>query len=139
MNVWWFNFILGLIFVYRSLALSHQSLAFRTRQFAPLYSRKNCKFDTNEKKTKVKVTKVKFVFFQRDKSMILGQKLEILSFFVFQQKKRPNKVFCELLDSKLAILNSKNIHLKKAKIWHFSKGVRLWFLVKNWTFCPFFH
>ena len=48
MNVLWFNFIFGLIFVYGSLALSHQSPAFRTRQLAPLYSRKKWKFDTNE-------------------------------------------------------------------------------------------
>ena len=82
------------------------------------------------------MTKVKCVFFQRGKSMVVCEKLEILSFFVFT-KKKPNKVFYELPGSKLAILNSKNIHLKKAKIWHFSKGVSPWFLVKNWKFCTF--
>ena len=83
MNVLWFNFIHSLIFVCGSLALSHQSPACRTHHFAPLHSRKKCKFDTNAKKTEVKETKVKFVFC----SMVVGQKLEILSLFVFQQKK----------------------------------------------------
>ena len=26
---------------------------------------------------------------------------------------------------------------QKGEIWHFSKGVSPWFLVKNWKFCPF--
>ena len=80
MNVLWFNFIDGLIFVCGSLALSYQSPACRTHHFAPLYSRKKCKFDTNAKKS--------FVFF----SKVVGQKLDILSFFVFQQKKTKRSV-----------------------------------------------
>ena len=38
-----------------------------------------------------------------------------------------------LVDSKLAILGCKNIHLKKSKILHLSKGVSPWFLAKNWN------
>ena len=109
MYVLWFNFIHGLILLVGPLHLviSHQHVALTTS--LPFIHAKSANLIQLQKKTEVKVTNVNFF------SMVVGQKLEILSFFVFQQKKRPNEVFCELLDSKLAVLNSKNIHLKKKR------------------------
>ena len=89
MNVLWFNFIHGLIFVCGSLALSHQSPACRTHHFAPPYSRKKCKFNTNaKKKTEVKVTKVKIFFFHGCKSKIRNFVL-----FCFSAKRDLTKSF----------------------------------------------
>ena len=61
----------------------------------------------------------------------------IRSFCFFVSKIVWKKVVCDVLDGKLSILYQKNVDFKKAKIWHFSKGVSPWFLVKNWKFCPF--
>ena len=47
------------------------------------------------------------------------------------------KVFCGLLDMKLAILDYKNSDLKKSKILLFSKGVSQCFLAKIGNFVPF--
>ena len=44
--------------------------------------------------------------------MVLGQKLEVLSLLVFLQNRAKQNVFC-LVDSRLAILDHKNIDLKK--------------------------
>ena len=49
-----------------------------------------------------------------------------------------NSVFCDLVDRELAILDYKNIDLKKSKIFHSTTGVSSWFLVKNRKFCTFF-
>ena len=35
-------------------------------------------------------------------------------------------------------MDYKNVDLKKSKLFHFSKGVSTWFLVKFWKFCSFF-
>lgn len=56
--------------------------------------------------------------------------------FSFSAKKGKNFVFCSLVDRREAILDYKNIDLKKWKILHLFKGVSEWFLVKNWKFCP---
>ena len=47
-------------------------------------------------------------------------------------------MFCGLVDKKLAIVDYKNVDLKKSKLFHFFKGVSPWFLVKFWKFCSFF-
>ena len=35
-------------------------------------------------------------------------------------------------------MDCKNVDFKKSKLFHFSKGVSPWFLVKFWKFCSFF-
>ena len=35
-------------------------------------------------------------------------------------------------------MDYKKVDLKKSKLFHFSKGVSPWFLVKFWKFCSFF-
>ena len=52
--------------------------------------------------------------------------------FLFFSKIGQKKVFFDLVDRKLAILDYKNMDLKKSEILHFSKGVSPWLLVKNW-------
>ena len=47
-------------------------------------------------------------------------------------------MFCGLVDKKLAIIDYKNVDLKKSKLFHFPKVVSPWFLVKFWKFCSFF-
>ena len=87
--------------------------------------------------------------------MDFGQKLEKSFLSSFLPEKGHMKVFSDLVDRKLAILDYKNMDLKKNlfcklvdrklaisdnikkdlrnfKILHFSKGVSPWFLVKNW-------
>ena len=61
------------------LVISHQRVALTTS--LPLIHAKSANLIQMQKKTEVKVTKVKFFF-----SMLVSQKLETLSFFVFQQK-----------------------------------------------------
>lgn len=43
-------------------------------------------------------------------------------------------MFFDLVNRKLAILDYKNMDLKKSEILHFSIGVSPWLLVKNWKF-----
>ena len=47
-------------------------------------------------------------------------------------------VFYDILDQKKTFLGYKNKRLKKAKNWHFSKGVNPWFLYKTDHFFNFF-
>lgn len=63
------------------LVISHQRVALTTS--LPFIHAKSANLIQMQQKTEVKETKVKFVFC----SMVVGQKLEILSLFVFQQKK----------------------------------------------------
>ena len=60
--------------------------------------------------------------------MLFGQNWEFCLFF---SKIGQKKVFCSLLDRRLAILDYKNIDLKKSKIFHSP-----WFLVNIRKFCP---
>ena len=47
-------------------------------------------------------------------------------------------VFYDILERKNAFLGYKNKKFKKAKNWHFSKGVSPWFWSKNGHFSNFF-
>ena len=47
-------------------------------------------------------------------------------------------VFYDILERKSAFLDYKNKKFKKAKNWHFSKGVNPWFWSKNGHFSNFF-
>ena len=51
----------------------------------PFIHAKGANLIQSNENAKVEVTKVKFVIFHRGKSMVVRQKLEILSFFVFRQ------------------------------------------------------
>ena len=66
--------------------------------------------------------------------MVFGQKMEILSFFSFQQN-RP-KEFSDLVDRKQAMLDYINIDLKKSKIFIFPKGLVHGFRSKIGSFVP---
>ena len=68
--------------------------------------------------------------------MIFGQKSESY-FLLFSAKQVRKKVFCDVFDRKLSILNQKNVAFKKSKNWYFSKGVSPRFLMKNWKCYPF--
>ena len=71
--------------------------------------------------------------------MIFGQKLKILSFFLFIEIGN-TKVFCGLLETKLAILDFKNTDLKKSKILRFPQEVSPLVLCqrrKIWTILSF--
>ena len=48
------------------------------------------------------------------------------------------KVFYDIVERKNAFLRYKNKKLKKAKTWHFSKGVNPWFWYKNGHFSNLF-
>ena len=54
--------------------------------------------------------------------MILGKNLTFLQLF-FLGKKAENKRFSDLLDITTALLEYKNINLKRSQNLHFSKGV----------------
>lgn len=54
--------------------------------------------------------------------------------FLFFSKIGQKKVFFDLAGRKLAILDYKNVNLKKSEILNFSKGVSPWLLVKNRKF-----
>ena len=69
--------------------------------------------------------------------MVFSQILEIVFFFL-PPKIGQKKLFCKLVDRKLAILDYINKELRKFKILHFFKGARAWFLVKNKKLSPFF-
>ena len=58
--------------------------------------------------------------------MVLGQINKFLYLFILG-KIGQEKVFCNVLDRKLAFLDYKNIDLKKSQNWYFSKGVSPWF------------
>ena len=70
--------------------------------------------------------------------MVFCQKFEIFSFFVLERN-IPKKVFCDLLDRKLAILDKKNIDIKQQKIGIFPKWVVhvFFFFNKNWNYLLF--
>ena len=48
------------------------------------------------------------------------------------------KTIFDVLYSKQAFLNNKNIGVKNAQNWHFCKRVSPWFFFKNWKFCERF-
>ena len=86
MNVLWFNFIFGLIFVYGSLALSHPRFALASS--LPFIRAKSENL-IQMKITEVKVTKVKCVF-SKGVSPWLFVKNFVL--FCFHQKKAKQSV-----------------------------------------------
>ena len=57
--------------------------------------------------------------------------------FVFLGKIGQEHVFYDILDRKKAFLSYKNKKFKKAKNWHFSKGVNPWVFSKNGHFSKF--
>ena len=69
--------------------------------------------------------------------MVLVQKCQFFELFflgnIFQEN-----VFYDILERKNAFLDYKKINFKKAKNWHFSKGVYPWFWSKNGLFSNFF-
>ena len=84
---------------------------------------------------KSKIVQLLLLFF-----LHFGYWSKIGNFLVFfcLSKIRQKKVFSGLVDKKLAIMDYKNVDLKKSKLFHFSKGVSPRFLVKFWKFCSFF-
>ena len=68
--------------------------------------------------------------------MLFGENWKFYPLF-FLGKLGQNSVFWHLVNRKLAILDYKNIRLKKSKILHFSKRFSALILPKNWKFGPF--
>ena len=62
----------------------------------------------------------------------------LLSNFFSLRNIGQENVFYDILDRKDAFLDYKKKNFKKAKNWHFSKGVNPWFWSKNGLFCNFF-
>ena len=69
--------------------------------------------------------------------MVLVQKWPFFQVFFLGNIGQEN-VFYDILERKNAFLGYKNKKLKKAKNWHFSKGVNPWFWCKNGDFSNFF-
>ena len=89
-------------------------------------------YENNDLKSKIVQLLLLFFAF-----WLLVKNKKFSPLFLFEQN-TPKKVFCSLVDKKLAIMDYKNVDLKKSKLFHFSKGVSPWFLVKFWKFCSFF-
>ena len=68
--------------------------------------------------------------------MVLVQKWPFFQLYFLGNIGQEN-VFYDILDRKNAILGYKNKKFKKAKNWHFSKGVNPWFSSKNGHFSNF--
>ena len=68
--------------------------------------------------------------------MVLVQELHFLQLFFLGNIGQGN-VFYDILEKKTAFLSYKNKNYKKAKNWHFSNGVNLWFSSKNGHFSNF--
>ena len=64
--------------------------------------------------------------------------MAIFPTFFFLRHKGQENVFYDILERKYAFLGYKNKRFKKSKNWHFSKGVKPWFLSKNGHFSNFF-
>ena len=62
--------------------------------------------------------------------MVLVQKEPFFQLFLFKQF-RPGNVFYDILGRKNSCLRYKNKKSKKARNWHFPKGVNPWFWSKN--------
>ena len=69
--------------------------------------------------------------------MVLVQKWPVSQLFFLGNIGQEN-VFYDILERKTAFLSYKNKKLIKWKMWHFSKGVNLWFWSKNGQFSKFF-
>ena len=69
--------------------------------------------------------------------MVLVQKWPFFQLFFLGNIGQEN-VFYDILEGKNAFLGYKNKSFKKAKNWHFSKGVNPWFRSKNGHFSNFF-
>ena len=69
--------------------------------------------------------------------MVLVQKWPFFQRF-FLGNIGQDTVFYDILERKNAFLTYKNNKFKKAKNWHFSKGVNPWFWSKNGHFSNFF-
>ena len=69
--------------------------------------------------------------------MVLVQKWPFFQLSIFGNIDQEN-VFYDILERINAFLGYKNKKLKKAKNWHFSKGVKPWFLSKIAIFPTFF-
>ena len=69
--------------------------------------------------------------------MVLDQKWPFFQLFFLGNIVQEN-VFYDILERENGFLGYKNNKLKKAKKWHFSKGVNPWFRLKNDHFSKFF-
>ena len=69
--------------------------------------------------------------------MVVVQKWPVLQNFFLGTIGQEN-VFYDILERKNAFRGYKNKTFKKSKNWHFSKGVKPWFLCKNDHFFNFF-
>ena len=79
----------------------------------------------------------KFTFFQRGWAMVLVEKWPFFQLCFLGNISQEN-IFYDIIERKNSFLGYKNTKLKKAKNWHFSKGVNPWFLSKNGHFSTLF-
>ena len=86
---------------------------------------------------KKKFKKSKYDIFPKGLTHGFGPKMASFPTFFFGNIGQEN-VFCDILERINAFVCYKNKKFKKAKNWHFSKGVNRWFWSKNGQFSNFF-
>ena len=101
--------------------------------FYDILERKNAFLSYKKKKFK----KAKNWHFSKGVNPWVWSKNGRFSKFVFLGKIGQENVFYDILERKNAFLSDKNKNFKKAKNWHFSKGVNPWVLSKNGHFSKF--
>ena len=108
---------------------------FRKGKCVLRYSRTKKRLSTLWKQRVQRVEKLEF--FQRVKPWFWSRNSHFFNFFFLSNLGQEN-VFYDILEQKNAFLRYKNKKSKKPKTWHFSKGVKPWFLSKNGHFSNFF-
>ena len=127
-----------LILKIRKLAFFHrgQSMVFGQKQeilflfsFSAKYSKTKCFVSRQIEIQPFKTTIIwiqksrKLLFFKTGKAMGFGQKLETLSFFIFELNWPKQIGFCDLVDRNQATQTSNNIDLKSRKFCTFLVGL----------------
>ena len=98
--------------------------------FFDILERKNAFLGNKNKKLK----KSKNWHFSKGVNPWFSSKNGHFSNFVFSRNIGQANVFYDILERKNAFLGYKNMKFKKAKNWHFSKGVNSWFWSLNGHF-----
>ena len=102
--------------------------------FYDILERKNAFLGYKNKKLK----KSKNWHFSKGVNPWFWPKNEIFPTFFFLCSRGQENVFYDILERINAILGYKNKKFKKAKNWHFSKGINPWFWSKNCHISNFF-